>query len=125
MKQKQIAIIGAGASGIINAIYLKQKGYEVTLYEKGNKIAASTCTQFHEGRPYDLSTKLIPAIGLKEHKVQFDFLNLVKDSGFEMAAYPDAIFYDFIKNKKGKKEKILVFKNLLKTLLNGLRVFLG
>lgn len=116
MNKKQVAIIGAGVSGIIKSIYLKEKGYQVTLYEKGAKIAGSTSTVFHEGKPYDLSTKLIPAISLNGYELQSDFLELANSVKFEMEKYPDAIFYDFWKNKRLKIPEPLQQYSIFKVL---------
>ncbi len=116
MNKKKIAILGAGVSGIIKAIYLKEKGYEVTLYEKGAKIATSTSTTFHDGRPYDLSTKLIPATSLTGHHVQPDFMRLADSPDFPMGNYPDAIFYDFEKGKRIKIPEPLKKYNIFKIL---------
>lgn len=102
MGKKKIGIIGAGASGIIKAILLKEKGYDVTLYEKGAKIAGGTRTIFQDGKPYDLSTKMIPAISLDGHHVQPDFMKIADCKDFPMGYYPDAIFYDFKNNKRVK-----------------------
>lgn len=116
MNKKQIAIIGAGVSGIIKAIYLKEKGYDVTLYEKGAKIAGSTSTTFHDGKPYDLSTKLIPAISLDGHHVQRDFMQIADSPEFPMGNYPDAVFYDFEKNKRIKIPEPLKQYSIFKVL---------
>jgi hypothetical protein len=37
-KQYKIAIIGAGASGLITSIFLAKKNHRVTIYEKNNKV---------------------------------------------------------------------------------------
>ena len=34
----KVAIIGAGASGLFSSILLSSKGYEVTIFEKNNKV---------------------------------------------------------------------------------------
>lgn len=36
--KKNIAIIGAGASGLIASIFAKKNGHNVTIFEKNNKI---------------------------------------------------------------------------------------
>lgn len=121
VKKKHIAIIGAGASGIIKAILLKEKGYDITLYEKGEKIAGSTRTIIHDGRPFDLSTKMIPAISLEGHHVQQDFMKIADSVDFPMGYYPDAIFYDFIKDKRVKIPEPLKKYSVLKILSDFVR----
>ncbi|MDC0932404.1 aminoacetone oxidase family FAD-binding enzyme [Arcobacteraceae bacterium] len=37
-KQKKIAIIGAGASGLLSSILLSEQGFDVTIFEKNNKV---------------------------------------------------------------------------------------
>lgn len=116
VNKKHIAILGAGASGILKAIMLKEKGYDVTLFDKGSKIAGTTRTIVHDGKPYDLSTKMIPAISLDGHHVQADFMKIVESIDAPMGYYPDAIFYDFKKDKKTRipepLQKYSVFKIL-------------
>jgi|GEM_PF-3909445 len=116
MDKQQVTIIGAGVSGIIKAIFLKEKGYNVTLYEKGAKIACSTSTAFYDGKPYDLSTKLIPAISLNGHHVQPDFMHIADSPEFPMGNYPDAVFYDFEKDRRIKIPEPLKKYSIFKVL---------
>lgn len=42
MKKKSFAIIGGGLTGCASALYLKDKGYDVTIYEKDNELGGIT-----------------------------------------------------------------------------------
>ena len=60
--QQNIAIIGAGVSGLLLARALSQRGYRnVTLFEAGSTVAGSTVSQRIDGRVYDFATKFVPA----------------------------------------------------------------
>ena len=38
MKNKKIAILGAGVTGLTAAYYLSKKGYNVTIFEKSEEV---------------------------------------------------------------------------------------
>lgn len=57
MKQKNICVIGAGASGLVAVKELKEAGHSVTCYEKHDKIAGVFYYSASKGGAYD-STKL-------------------------------------------------------------------
>lgn len=99
-KEARIAIIGAGISGIFTAIALKKRGYtNLTLYEKADRITSLTSTIEHKGLQYDLSTKVIPAIGLTHEGVYPPLLGLLKDAGVSLGDFPEPVFYDFSRRK--------------------------
>lgn len=103
-KQAKIAIIGAGITGIFTAIELKKRGYQdVTLYEKADRITSLTTTIEHDGHPYDLSTKVIPAIGLHHGGVYPPLLEMFNDAGVTLADFPEPLFYDF-----GRRQHVAV-----------------
>ncbi len=47
---KRVAIIGAGASGLCNAKYLLQSGFDVTVFEIGSQIGGMWCYNNDSGR---------------------------------------------------------------------------
>ncbi len=56
----KVAIIGAGASGIATAYYLKQAGYShITLFEKSDRIGGKCYTFRHGEYEYDLGANYI------------------------------------------------------------------
>ena len=48
-----IAILGAGVSGLSAARMLKDKGHDVTVYEKNNTVGGLARTRFTDGYLYD------------------------------------------------------------------------
>lgn len=56
----KVAVIGAGASGIATAYYLKQAGYShITLFEKSDRIGGKCLTFKHEDHEFDLGANYI------------------------------------------------------------------
>ena len=47
---KRVAVIGAGASGLCNAKYLLQSGFDVTVFEIGSQIGGMWCYNNDSGR---------------------------------------------------------------------------
>jgi cation diffusion facilitator CzcD-associated flavoprotein CzcO len=47
---KRVAIVGAGASGLCNAKYLLQAGFDVTVFEIGSQIGGMWCYNNDSGR---------------------------------------------------------------------------
>ena len=48
MNKKKISVIGGGFSGCISAFLLSKQGYEVTLFEKGNKLGGTSADIFND-----------------------------------------------------------------------------
>ncbi len=78
--QSKIAIVGAGISGLSAAYWLKKEGFDVTVFEKGDRIGGSIFTQRENGYLLDLGpnstletsevlTELINDLGLAPQKV--------------------------------------------------------
>src|SRR6187549_1165082 len=44
-KEKNVAIWGAGFSGLVLGYYLKDQGYKITIYEKSNKVGGKIQTK--------------------------------------------------------------------------------
>jgi phytoene desaturase len=78
---KNVAIIGAGIGGVTSAIYLAQKGYQVTIFEK-NGFAGGRCSQItRDGHRFDLGATifLMPSV----YRDVFTSLGLDLDECFE------------------------------------------
>lgn len=80
LNKPEIAIIGAGISGLSTAYWLQQKGFEVTLLEKGDRVGGSIVTEKEDGFLIDLGPNsaletsevlkdLIRELGLADQKV--------------------------------------------------------
>lgn len=99
--KKRIAIIGAGIAGISSAIYLAERGFDVSLFESSNNIGGrmSSFLDSKSGELLDVGQHIM--IGAYEH-----FFNLLKKLGT----------YDFLYQQKRFKVKFL-FKNNSETVL--------
>ena len=100
-KNSRIAIIGAGVSGIFTALELKKRGYtHITLFEKNERITSLTSTLAYDNHQFDLSTKLIPAVGLTHDGVFPPLLELVQATGVTLQGTPMPTFYNFTHHKR-------------------------
>jgi predicted NAD/FAD-dependent oxidoreductase len=99
-REDRIAIIGAGVSGILTAVELKKLGFtNVTLYEKAERITSLTTTLMHDNHAFDLSTKLIPAIGLTHAGVYPPLQELLTVTGVTLEPTPIPQFFDFARQR--------------------------
>jgi phytoene desaturase len=58
-KNKKVVIVGAGIGGITTAVYLAQRGYDVSVYEK-NPSPGGRCGQFiRDGHRFDLGATML------------------------------------------------------------------
>lgn len=102
-KDLRIAIIGAGVSGIFTAIELKKRGYEhVVLYEQEGGAASLTRSFAHDGRQFDMSTKVIPSVGLAHAGMYPPLMELINETGLSLQAFPEPAFYDFTRRRSMK-----------------------
>jgi len=53
MKEKNIVIVGAGIAGLVAAIELENKGYEVTILEATDRVGGRVKTDYHDGYQFD------------------------------------------------------------------------
>lgn len=82
---KKVIIIGAGIGGLCTAIRLLNKGYEVTILEKENKIGGKLNFKEYNGFKFDLTasvlmtpdiyTKIFEEVD-KDYKEYFELINL-------------------------------------------------
>jgi predicted NAD/FAD-dependent oxidoreductase len=106
-KNARIAIVGAGISGIFTAIELKKRGYtNVVLYEKAQRITSLTSTFAHDGHQFDLSTKVIPSVGLSHAGVYPPLKALIEETGLTLRAVIEPAFHDYT---QGRPMKIPAF----------------
>ncbi|MBD8529941.1 MULTISPECIES: FAD-dependent oxidoreductase [unclassified Massilia] len=102
-KSARIAIIGAGVSGIFTAIELKKRGYaNVVLYEQAGHVASLTASFAHDGHQFDLSTKVIPAVGLAHAGVYPPLKALIEEAGLTLRSFPEPVFHDFTRRRAMK-----------------------
>ena len=56
---KKIAIIGAGTAGLASAIRLKALGYDVTIYEKNEKVGGRMFQIKENGFTFDVGPTIV------------------------------------------------------------------
>ncbi len=71
--RKRIAVIGAGAAGLCGAKYLKEAGFDVTVYEIGTQIGGLWCFRNDNGRSSAYRTLHINTSKGVTHFHDFDF----------------------------------------------------
>jgi UDP-galactopyranose mutase len=74
-------VIGAGVSGCTSAYCLKQKGYEVTVMEKTNRVGGLSHTNFYHGHPYEFGPHVWFWPKERENKLIYD---LCEDGMYEV-----------------------------------------
>ena len=83
MKNKNIAVLGAGISGLTTAYLLKKEGFNVTVFEKKNSAGGSIETVKENGflfdkgpnsslETYPIIQKIIEELGLKDELIYAD-----------------------------------------------------
>ncbi len=103
---KQIAVIGGGLAGLVNAILLSRNGFQVTLYEKKQYPFHKVCGEYisNEVRPFLKREKLLPQRLELPEISRFQFTSIKGRSlelnldlgGFGISRY---YFDDFLKDK--------------------------
>ena len=58
-KQQKVIVIGAGIGGLTTAIYLAQKGYKVSVYEKNNFAGGRCGNIIQNGHRFDIGATLL------------------------------------------------------------------
>jgi len=91
---KKVVIIGAGIGGITTAVYLAQKGYDVSIYEK-NPSPGGRCGQFiRDGHRFDLGATMLLMPGIY-HEI-FDSLGIRLEKNTDIVPLEDlySIYFD-------------------------------
>lgn len=79
MNTKEIAIIGAGMSGMIAAYNLEKKGYNYTVYESTDRVGGRLKTDYRDGLQFDHGFQiLMTAYPAVQKYLDLDLLNLEK-----------------------------------------------
>ncbi len=94
IKNKKVVIVGAGIGGITTAVYLAQRGYEVSVYEK-NPSPGGRCGQFiRDGHRFDLGATMLLMPGVY-HEI-FNSLGISLEENKDIVPLEDLyrIYYD-------------------------------
>ena len=91
---KKILVLGGGVAGSSMAYYLTEKGYDVTVIERNNKVGglARTCT--YSGHPYEFGPHIWFWPGGKEDPVNATVVKLSNDELF----YIDRRLFTFVES---------------------------
>ncbi len=89
---RKIAVIGAGASGLTAAYYLKKSGYrDVTVFERESYVGGKVLSYEYEGKTYELGAIIFG--NSKNYKTCYELLE-AHDIPLENFTTPDIVFLD-------------------------------
>ncbi|MBN2104048.1 phytoene desaturase [bacterium] len=122
---KKIAIIGSGIGGLALGIRLQSRGFQVTLYEKNEKIGGHAYPLKKNGYTFDMGPSLITATEILERLFQcagrrlFDDVKMIKLNPFYRIYFHDKSFLDYTDDSDKMMEQMAAFnrkdaKNYLK-----------
>ena len=110
--KKKVLIVGAGIGGLTTAVYLAQKGFDVTVYEK-NPSPGGRCGQLiKDGHRFDIGATMLLMPGVY-HEV-FNSLGIRLDEGTDIVPledlyriyYDDCSFISFTTDRERMKEQL-------------------
>jgi phytoene desaturase len=98
---KKIAIIGSGLGGLALGIRLQLKGFQVTIFEKNDKIGGHACRFEVNGYKFDMGPTLITATEILQRLFQvaghnlFHDVNMIKLNPFYRIYFHDRSHFDY------------------------------
>lgn len=101
-KNAQIAVIGAGPSGLFTAAILRQQGYKnIILFEKKSSVGGYTKSVEMDGHVFDYSIKLIPAYTAYQPNIYAPLQAMLDKYGLskQLLPFPNTIFFSTQTNK--------------------------
>ncbi|MBO8161854.1 MAG: FAD-dependent oxidoreductase [Thermosipho sp. (in: Bacteria)] len=117
-RSKKVAIVGGGPAGIYTGLYLKKKGYRVTLYEKNNYLGGQWVLAYKAPRKYSMKDILDDLIRKAESE-----LRVIKNITITPEFFDDKDF-DMIVVATGATPAIPPIKGL-KSYITGFDFFSG
>ena len=112
MQVRNLAVIGSGFGGLAAALRAKAKGYNVTLYEKGNQLGGRARVFEYKGYRHDAGPTVITAPQLLEElfslfgKSLSDYIELKELSLWYRFVYPDGSHFNYGKDLSQTLEQI-------------------
>lgn len=115
MKQKKVAIIGAGFGGLSLAIRLQSSGFKVIIFEKNEKLGGHAYQLKKNGYTFDMGPSLITApeiinsVFRQADRRMEDYLDLVRLNPFYRIYYHDGSVLDYSSDTEAMKEQMANF----------------
>lgn len=112
---KKIAIIGSGIGGLALGIRLQARGFQVTIYEKNDKIGGHAYPLKKNGYTFDMGPSLITATDILDRLFQcaghrlYDDVKLIKLNPFYRIYFHDKSFLDYTDDSDKMREQIASF----------------
>ena len=109
-KQKKVIIVGGGLGGISAAISLKQKGYDVDLYEQNNHLGGKLNRLEQDGFGFDLGPSILTMPHVFERlfersgKKMRDYVHIERLNHQWRGFFPDDSIIDLYENLEMMKE---------------------
>jgi len=98
---KRIAVVGSGFGGLAEAIRLQARGFQVTLFEKREKLGGRAYQLVRNGYTFDMGPSLVTAPPIVERvfssagKRMSDYINIVPLDPFYRIYFHDRTFMDY------------------------------
>ena len=111
-RNKKVVIIGAGVGGLTTGIYLAQKGYQVSIYEKNAYIGGRCSHISKDGHRFDIGATLLMMPDLYEKAYQkmgknlYDELDLIRMSPIYKIIFPDGENISFSSDLKQLQQQL-------------------
>jgi len=112
---KKIAIIGSGFGGLALGIRLQSKGFQVTIFEKNERIGGHAYPLERNGYKFDMGPSLITATEIFQRLFQlsghhlFDDVNMIKLNPFYRIYFHDQSYLDYTDNSEQMIKQIAFF----------------
>ncbi len=94
----KILVLGGGVAGASIAYYLTEKGYDVTVLEKNNKVGGLARTCYYAGHPYEFGPHIWFWPGGKEAPINATVVKLTSDELF----YIDRRLFTYVEPDRQK-----------------------
>ncbi|MGH1366170.1 MAG: phytoene desaturase family protein [Calditrichia bacterium] len=112
---KKIAVVGSGFGGLSAAIRLQARGFQVTIYEKNEKIGGHAYQLKKDGYTFDMGPSLITAPDIIDRIFQSagkrlsDYLDLIFLDPFYRIFYHDGSMLDYCADGEKMKQQMAEF----------------
>ncbi len=84
MKNRSILVLGGGVAGSAIAYYLTERGYEVTIVEKGRQVGGLSRTCLYSGHPYEFGPHIWFWPGGREAPINQTVVRLTNDELYDV-----------------------------------------